>query len=225
MHVRERIGTPPQTANRTPWHPDVRRGLAGGFTAETVAPRARPGMTLIEMTIVVIVVAAGLFLLVGWMDGLRRSAKHDLAVRMLADLDRALARYHRSTGFYPASSGPISADRAVADLFSQERSRPVLEALPTALWIGPGLGNLVDPWGTPLRYHSAESDSPVVKANNGRPVFVSAGPDRVFGDLDPAALGDDLRSDDPGPEALRLQSALRDAMIPDKEQTRGQEDD
>jgi type II secretory pathway pseudopilin PulG len=189
-----------------------------------VTPR-RTGMTLIEMTIVVIVIAAGLFLLVGWMDGLRRSAKHDLAVRMLADLDRALARYHRSTGFYPISYGSNSADQAVVELLSCDRSRSVLEALPMVLWLGPARSNLVDPWGTPLRYFSAESDLPVVKANNGRPVFESAGPDRAFGDQDAAALGDDLRSDDPGPETLRLQSALRDAITDDKEQNRGQEND
>jgi type II secretory pathway pseudopilin PulG len=185
----------------------------------------RPAMTLIEMVIVVIVIAAGLFLLVGWMDGIRRNAKRDLAVRMLADLDRALARYHRSTGFYPAGAGRDSADRAIAELLSCDRSRAVLDGLPTVLWLGPGRSNLADPWGTALRYFSAESDSPVVKANSGRPVFESAGPDGTFGAQDAAALADDLRSDDPGPETLRLQSALRDAMTEDKEQTHAQEDD
>ena len=189
----------------------------------------RTAMTLIEMTIVVFVLGAGLFLLAGWMSNVRQEARRDLAIRMLADLDRALSRYHRSTGAYPASKGlrpAATAVQATADLVEHERTRPILDALPTLLWQGLDKRTLTDPWGTPLRYYPTTSDSPLVKANNGRPVFVSAGPDRLFGDVNPSGLGDDLRSDDPGSEGFRLEHALREAVIePEKEQSHGEEND
>jgi type II secretory pathway pseudopilin PulG len=169
-------------------------------------------MTLIETAVVVIAVGAGLFLLVGWMNSLQHEAKRDLAVRLLADLDLALARYHRETGSYPTSHGPNSAIQATIDLLDHDKTRPILRALPPSLWQGGGKRNLVDPWGTPLQYYSEASGSPWVRANNNRPVFVSAGSDGKFGDEDAAALGDNLRSDDPGPNGFRLHHALREAM-------------
>lgn len=181
-------------------------------------------MTLVEMAIVVVVVGAGLFLLSGWCDALQQSAKRDLTVRLLGDLDLALARYHRATGAYPASYGPNSAIQATGDLMDHPKTRPILEALPTSLWKAPNRRDLVDPWGTALQYHSATSDSAFVNANHGRPVFVSAGPDRDFGRSDPAFLGDNLRSDDPGPNGFRLQYALREAMT-NEESSGGEEDD
>jgi len=189
----------------------------------TVANHPRRGMTLVEMTIAVIVVGGGLFLLTGWLNSQQQAAKRDLSVRLLADLDKALARYHRATGSYPTSYGPDSAIQATVNLLDHDKTRPILLDLPPSVWQGPGRRNLVDPWGTRLRYYSATSDSPMVKANNGRPVFVSAGPDRDFGDGDPAGLGDNLRSDDPGPNDFRLQQALREAMT-SAEQPDGEED-
>jgi type II secretory pathway pseudopilin PulG len=181
-------------------------------------------MTLTEMTIVAIVVGAGLFLLVGWMNTLQQDAKHELAVRVLADLDIALARYHRATGSYPTSHGPNSSIQATIDLLDHDKTRHLLMALPASIWQGSGKRNLVDPWGTPLQYLSADSGSKLVKANNDRPLFVSAGPDRDFGNDDPAGLGDNLRSDDPGTNGFRLQHALREAMT-SKERADGEEDD
>lgn len=188
--------------------------------------KRRPAMTLIEMVIAIFAIAIAVALMMGWMNSLRQEAKRDLAVRLLADLDLALARYHRTTGCYPTSHGPDSAIQATLDLLDHEKTRPLLENLPTTVWREPGRRHLVDPWGTPLRYYTAESDSPWpwVKVNGGRPVLVSAGPDRDFGDGDPAAVGDNLRSDDPGPEGFRLQHALREAAF-EKEQTDGEEDD
>jgi len=181
-------------------------------------------MTLAEMVLVIFVIAIALFLLVGWMNALQQAAKRDLAVRLLADLDLALARYHRATGCYPTSHGPNSAIQATLDLLDHEKTHPIMESLPATVWREPERRHLVDPWGTPLRYYGVESNSPWVKVNGGRPVLVSAGPDRDFGDEDPAAAGDNLRSDDPGPEGFRLQHALREAAI-EKEPSDGQEDD
>ncbi|HPF39819.1 MAG TPA: type II secretion system protein [Phycisphaerae bacterium] len=174
-------------------------------------------MTLIETVLTVSVLSVGLFLVVGWMSTLREDAKHDLTVRMLADLDNALARYRRATGVYPPSRGPESAISAVVDLLDHEKSCPVIEAFPHSLRKGPNRYNLIDSWGTPLRYLGPDSTDPKVLANAGRPVFISAGPDRDFGDSEPARLGDNLRSDDPGPRGFRIHD-LRDAMV-DEEST------
>jgi len=181
-------------------------------------------MTLIEMAIVVILVSFGLFLLMGWSDALREDAKRDLAIRVLADLDHALLRYHRETGFYPTSRGPSSAIQATLDLLDHDRTRPILETIPASLWRGPGRRPLADPWGTPLRYYGPDSGSRYVEANNGQPVFVSAGPDRGFGAKNAAELGDNLRRDDPGPSGFRLFHVARE-VLSDKEPHDGQEDD
>lgn len=183
----------------------------------------RAAMTLVEMAVTVTIIGFGLFLLVGWTNAQRLAARKDLAVRLLTDLDKCLARYHRTAGSYPQSSGPHSATWATTALLDHDKTRPILEALPPSLWLGPGKKNLVDPWGMPLRYHYDPALSPFVRANGGRPVFESAGPDRDFGDDDPARLGDNLRSDDPGPEGFRLYDLMRDTP-PEESGTNGKED-
>lgn len=171
-------------------------------------------MTLIEMTITVFLAGLLFFLLIGWMESVRDRAKEDLAVHLLADLDNALARYRRDTGFYPVARGPDSAIPVVIDLLDHPRSRDVIQSFPACLWRGPDAQRrLIDPWGTPLRYLSTDSKDPSVATNGGRPIFVSAGPDRDFGDVDVARSGDNLRSDDPGPDGFRLHDALREALV------------
>lgn len=181
-------------------------------------------MTLVETVLTVSVLSVGLFLVVGWMSSIRKDAKHDLTVRMLADLDMALARYRRATGVYPASRGPESAISAVVDLLDHEKSRPLIEAFPPSLRKGPNRYNLIDSWGTPLRYLGPDSDDPKVVANGGRPVFISAGPDRDFGKSDPSRLGDNLRSDDPGPKGFRIHE-LRDTLVNEETTTSEAEKD
>lgn len=181
-------------------------------------------MTLVEMAVAIALVLVGLFIAVGWTGNLREEAKLALARRVLAELDVALVRYHNATGTYPASHGPDSAIQATVYMLDHDKTRPILEAFPDSVWQGPGRRNLLDPWGTPLQYLPADSDSPYVKANGGRPVFVSAGPDCGFGDLDPSQLGDNLRSDDPGPDGFRLDQLILESPV-DKEQSHGQEND
>jgi type II secretory pathway pseudopilin PulG len=202
------------------------RQLDGERAGESVGA-LRPqqhAVTLKEMTIVVFVVGVGLFLLVGWMNDLQQEAKHDLAVRTLAELDMAMIRYHRATGTYPTFHGPNAAMQATTQLLDHGRTGPILDALPASVWQGRDKRTLVDPWGTPLWYCSSASGSPWVRANHGRPVFVSAGPDRDFGQMDPAGMGDNYRSDDPGPNGFRLHHALRETMM-GEEQSGGEEDD
>jgi type II secretory pathway pseudopilin PulG len=182
-----------------------------------IAADNRRAMTLVETVLTVSLVSVGLFLVAGWMSTMRSDAKRDLAARMLADLDDALVRYRRATGMYPPSRGPDSAISAIVDLLDQEKSRPVIEAFPPSLRRGPNGQDLFDPWGMPLRYVGHDARDPIVVANHGRPVFVSSGPDRDFGDSNKHALGDNLRSDDPGPNGFRIHE-LREALV-DKETT------
>lgn len=175
-------------------------------------PAKKLGMTLVEMTIVGMVLSAGLFLVSGWMGATRQSSKRDLAATMLLELDKSLARYHRACGTYPTSYGPDSAISATLVLLDHERTRKTLEDLPASCWRGPGRRTLIDPWGTPIRYYGNSSESPAVKANNNRPLFISAGPDRDFGDTLHARIGDNLRSDDPGPAGFRLHDIMRDTL-------------
>lgn len=182
-------------------------------------------MTLVEMIITVVVLGISLFLLTGWLGSVRESTKEALAIRMLADLDDALTRYRLATGEFPRSRGPGSDIPVVLDLVAHEKSRPILERFPSQLWQGPGGSKrrLVDPWGTVLRYLSSDSNDGRVKANDGRPLFVSAGPDRDFGDVNPAAVADNLRSDDPGPEGFRIDHVIREAFV-EGDENRGEED-
>lgn len=159
----------------------------------------RNAMTLVEMAVVVLMTGVFLFLLAGWMKSVREGAKQDLAVEMLARLDQALARYHRSTGDYPPLPPFDSGLSVPAELLHHEKTQKELKELPASLWRDQ---TLVDPWGTPLRYLPANADSPYVRANNDNPIFLSAGPDRDFGDIDPAFIGDNLRSDDPRQDAF-----------------------
>jgi type II secretory pathway pseudopilin PulG len=180
-------------------------------------------MTLMEMAIAVLVIGAGLFLLVGWTRDVQTDARRKLAVRLLSELDKALAQYHRANERYPMSPGPNASNWVTVALLDFDRTRKTLDALPDSVWRGPGKHVLVDPWGTPLRYFPETVSSPYVKANNGRPLFVSAGPDGIFGDEDPTRMGDDLRSDDPGPAGFRLENVMRESLT--EEESEGVEKD
>ncbi len=187
-------------------------------------PARRNAMTLIEMAIAVLIIGAGLFLLVGWTRDLQADARRNLAVRLLSELDKALAQYHRANDRYPMSPGPNSANWVTVALLDFERTRQTLDKLPPSVWRSPGQRVLVDPWGTALKYYPETQNSPYVKANNGRPVFVSAGPDREFGDEDASKIGDDLRSDDPGPTGFHLEHVMRESMM-EEESEGGEKDD
>ncbi len=180
-------------------------------------------MTLVEMTIAVLLVAGALFLLTGWMNSLRDNAHRDLCTRMLSDLDEALMRYRRTTGAYPVLRGHEDAASAVADLLDLEKTRNILDTFPDDLWRREGMTRiLVDPWGTPLRYVGPDGGDHRVVANGGRPIFISAGPDRDFGGPNtPDAEGNNLRSDDPGPEGFPIHDVLRDAFVDDRQEKDG----
>ena len=157
--------------------------MLGTTTHESPSGRVprRRAMTLVEMVIAVLLIGAVLFLLVGWMDTIRTESRLELARRMLVELDRALARYYRANEMFPPTVTPDSAVDVTVQLLNHDRTRPLLLALPDSVWRG-----------------------------EGRPVFVSAGPDRDFGDDDRTCVGDNLRSDDPGRDGFRPQLSSRE---------------
>lgn len=184
-------------------------------TAESMrrhAPRRR-GMTLIEMTLTAFATSLALFLLVGWMGTVRQRAKTDLCLRLLADLDKALVRYKRAEGIYPAGTGDTAVESVLTALASYERTKPIFDAFPPSVWNNEKPRQLLDPWGTPMRYLADESKYPAVQVNGSRPIFASAGPDRDFGDNNAAAIGDNLRSDDPEQQGFRIHDTFRDALV------------
>lgn len=185
------------------------------------APVFKRAMTLIEMGLTAVATSLVLFLLIGWMGSVRQDSQRDLCLRELSDLDKALVRYRRAEEVYPAATSGNAIHLVLNALSVHARTKPILDAFPRRLWREGEPRVLLDSWGTPLRLLVDEDKNPAVKLNGGRPIFVSAGPDRDFGDENPAAVGDNLRSDDPGPDGFRIHDTFRDAMV--EEQNVGKE--
>lgn len=157
----------------------------------------RRGLTLVEMAVVVLLLGIALFLLAGLARTTRRQAKRQLAVRMLCALDEAMTLYIQHYKSPPPGDPDGSADRAVAALLNYDPSNVRLADLPSVLRRNQAMTEaLVDPWGTPLRYVTADHASAMMRnritANAGRPIFDSAGPDRRFGPAEGRSEGPDI---------------------------------
>ncbi len=157
-----------------------------------------------ELLLVYVVLALAAVLLAGVNRYVQREAKCRLAEDMLLTLRESLPAYHEAVGRYPAEQEDHDADRAIAALLSESASAEILESWPLARTRMPGNRlQLVDPWGT--RFHYLIRDDSVAFGPQGStkppagivPLFVSAGPDREFGDSDGARAKDNLSSDIP----------------------------
>ncbi len=152
-------------------------------------------MTLVEMAVVVLLIGIALFLLAGLARATRQQAKKDLARRLLCSLDQAMTVYIQRYGSPPPGDPSGSADRAIAALLSYKPSGAKLDGLPSVLR-RTERNILVDPWGTPLRYVTANHTSAVMRrriaTNKGLGIFDSAGPDRQFGPAENRADGADI---------------------------------
>jgi hypothetical protein len=105
---------------------------------------------------------------------------------------------------------PAAVDRTLVSLAQVPGARAHLEKLPPVLRVKPNgsadsagaWGSIRDPWGRPLHCFTASSPLAVhrksVAANQGRPIFISAGPDGRFGFNDVSAASDNIRSDEIG---------------------------
>ena len=186
------------------------RGLAARPAWAT--PRRGPGsrvaraLTVIETVIAGALLALVLWVLSGLYDDMLDRARTAQAFEMIRTLDAALAAYHQAAGAHPPGRhGPDGS--AVEDALT------VMIRVPESLRVLHGIDLRLlhlhddrpvcrDPWGRPLRYLTAGVGDEVlagrVARHAGRPIFESAGPDGRFGDHDPAAAADDIRSDEPG---------------------------
>ncbi len=158
-------------------------------------------MTIVETAILAAGIGIGLFVIGGGVGAVRQQAKRNLCVRLMAGLNASLAAYFRATGLYPPGTPDSSAGSAITALQAVDASAAALHPLPDSLEVGedPVIG-CRDPWGTPLRYLTAEAsnerDRREVAANGGVPIFESAGRDREFGAADPRLATDNLRTSD-----------------------------
>lgn len=165
----------------------------------SAAPSARRALTLVEMFIVVLLIGVGLFLLIGWARGLRANADVQLTRRVLFALDQALAQYHAAENAYPPTHDD-DPQPVITALIQAPMTRRLADSIPTSLWQPSTPRILLDAWGTPLRYVPEAHE--LAKAHDGRPIFVSAGPDRAFGGTAEQPNDDEIRSDDPRPEGF-----------------------
>ncbi len=189
-----------------------------------VTRSSRRAMTLPETLIAALVLGLVLFVAALAIEGVRGELKRRQAMGLLASLDEALTAYRAATDSWPVltpGSVPVqpispappvddrqdmSGDQVIAQLAGVPESRRVLEAVPEVLRVASddeasaALGTIQDPWGNRLRCLTAAGPLPVdikaVAANGGRPIFVSAGPDRRFGLMDIAHASDNVRSDE-----------------------------
>ncbi|HSW44257.1 MAG TPA: hypothetical protein VLM89_01665 [Phycisphaerae bacterium] len=153
-------------------------------------------------------------------DTVRQDLKRRQTENLLAILDRALTAYQQAAGKWPANSSADerrsslseddgSGSRIVGALAAVPESLKVLDHVPSIFRMEPAQGvsqavtqpwaGIRDAWGRPLCCLTADctspSDAEALAANGGKPIFISAGPDGLFGRQDPSAAADNLRSD------------------------------
>ena len=159
-------------------------------------------MTLIELLVACTILGGGLLLVAGLYDHYLDQAKAGAARELIAALARAAAVYREATSADPPGRMDTGCDRALRAIRAHPASAAVLkeDSVPRLLTTD-GLTRCVDPWGIPVRYLTDRSEHPEhrrrILAGGGNPIFECAGPDRDFGDANPPARLDNLRSDDP----------------------------
>jgi len=157
---------------------------------------------VVELLLVVGLLALTLSVTAGWYQYVLDRAKGRQAAVMLAALDRSVRAYGQACGVFPPARPDGDMQRMLPMLLSVRPSKDHLRPLaPALLFSVDGRPQCRDPWGTPVRYFTAAIEDPMfqrrVRLNGGVPIFECAGPDRRFGDDDPAEQADNLRSDEP----------------------------
>ncbi len=160
-------------------------------------------MTRMELVLTYAIVALAMALMVGVGDYIQRESKGRLAEEMVLTLREAVVAFHAANGRYPPGHPDGRSEHAITEMLGDESSLGVLSDWPVPLRMDPGAQPaFADPWGVAFRYqaapHSAEGPSLTQGAVRGSiPVFISAGPDRDFGDSDSRRQQDNLTSDIP----------------------------
>lgn len=179
-------------------------------------------LTLIETAIAAILIGLLLIVVTQSMNAVRDDLKRRRTETVLVLLDKALTAYHQTTGRWPMDPGDEtrvevssendgSGDRVIAALATIPEARKALDQIPPAYraaapnidapasLAGQPWGTVHDAWGQRLRCITAESLLPserdALAANAGKPIFISAGPDKRFGLQNRPNAADNIRSD------------------------------
>jgi len=181
----------------------------------------KPAFTLPETLVGGVAIGAILLAVALGIAGVRRELKQTQIQQLMDQLNGALDAYHKATSAWPVDAQvrgkPYSSqqydgsgDRVIAQLASVPASEEFLADIPSALRVAKQtqIGDTQEPmeawrvrdtWGGPLRCLTGVGESPTdreaVAANDGKPVFISSGPDGQFGDRDIATAADNVRSD------------------------------
>lgn len=158
--------------------------------------------TVLEVILVVGVLALAITIVSGLYAHALDRAKTRQATVLIATLDQAVRAYADACGSYPPGSPDASLRRVLPALLSIPESKRRFATLSGALlFVVDGQPRCRDPWGQRLRCLTDRVAAPEsarrVEHNDRVPVFESAGPDRDFGDGDPARRADNIRSDEP----------------------------
>ncbi|UCG17477.1 MAG: hypothetical protein JSV19_05490 [Phycisphaerales bacterium] len=158
--------------------------------------------TVLEIILVVGVLALAITIVSGLYTHALDRVKTRQATVLIATLDQAVRAYADACGSYPRGSPDASLRRVLPALLSIPESKRRLAALsPALLFVVDGQPRCHDPWGQQLRCLTDRVAAPAsarrVENNDRVPVFESGGPDRDFGDNDPARRADNIRSDEP----------------------------
>jgi prepilin-type N-terminal cleavage/methylation domain-containing protein len=146
------------------------------------------GLTLIEMLVVLGVIATLAAMIVVATRRVENQSSESIVANAFSLLKAALREYYESTDAFPIQPDrtPSNATALVhirlmySALDTVPASREILKGIDAVLVQRqdkqPAMARLYDPWGTPLNYIYAPSDT--------FPELVSAGPDKTFGTAD-----------------------------------------
>lgn len=112
--------------------------------------RSRQAMTLVEIMLVVIIIAAISAMIFPRFSGVSDKARFKIAAADITHIGTALKMYEMDNGFYPSTSQGLSA------LITKPTNGPTPRQ-----WDGPYLEKSpLDPWGNTYEYHSPGKKRP-----------------------------------------------------------------
>jgi len=195
----------------------------------------RRAVTLTETLIIAALLAVVLMIIALGTEKVRSDLKHQQVWELLATLDEALSAYYRSTGHWPKCDDKTPGNESqqleqgdmqtgihecvISAMASVDKSQEILSRIPIKLRLVDNpedrqrthFRTVQDAWAKRLRCITARSashiDRQAVAANNGKPIFISAGTDGRFGDQDVVYAADNLRSDELRMETSKQQNA------------------
>ena len=152
-------------------------------------------MTLLELSIAIVAIAAMLGVFVQVSDGLVNDSADRQTVQSIRVLAQALAAYKAEHGVWPNDkNADTSMARCIADLKGSPKTEHLVNGLPGLTITPANFLTVEDGWGRAMVYivpADAPADARVARwlsrlptMQSDKPFIVSAGPDGKFGDRD-----------------------------------------